>query len=97
MRQRKAKRNPLIPLMNEGLGELMCRRHFFIVIWLLSLKHQKERTHYYEYSHKTGDKELSQKPYFVVGYGFYPNRASSDFKPISAITLFCIRTRNTGS
>ena len=26
------KRNPLIPLMNEGLGELKCRRHF-VLIW----------------------------------------------------------------
>jgi len=26
------KETPQIPLMNEGLGELMCRRHFFIVV-----------------------------------------------------------------
>ena len=30
MTENREKRNPLIPLMNEGLGELMCRRHFFI-------------------------------------------------------------------
>ncbi|MDU6265267.1 MAG: hypothetical protein E6600_12280, partial [Anaerocolumna aminovalerica] len=30
MKQNDKKRNPQIPLMNEGLGELMCRRHFFI-------------------------------------------------------------------
>ena len=29
MTENREKRNPLIPLMNEGLGELMCRRHFF--------------------------------------------------------------------
>lgn len=28
MNQNGEKWNPLIPLMNEGLGELMCRRHF---------------------------------------------------------------------
>lgn len=28
MKENMIKRNPLIPLMNEGLGELKCRRHF---------------------------------------------------------------------
>ena len=31
MTENREKRKPLIPLMNEGLGELMCRRHVFIV------------------------------------------------------------------
>ena len=31
MKENGTKRNPLIPLMNEGLGELKCRRHFFMV------------------------------------------------------------------
>lgn len=31
MTENREKRTPLIPLMNEGLGELMCRRHFFIL------------------------------------------------------------------
>lgn len=26
---KRKKKKPLIPLMNEGLGELKCRRHFF--------------------------------------------------------------------
>lgn len=30
MNQSSKKRNPLIPLMNEGLGELRCRRHFLV-------------------------------------------------------------------
>lgn len=29
MHQKVEKRKPLIPLMNEGLGELKCRRHIF--------------------------------------------------------------------
>ena len=28
MQEKEEKGNPLIPLMNEGLGELRCRRHF---------------------------------------------------------------------
>jgi len=28
MQEKEVKGNPLIPLMNEGLGELRCRRHF---------------------------------------------------------------------
>ena len=31
MKQNGEKWNPLIPLMNEGLGELMCRRHFLVL------------------------------------------------------------------
>ena len=31
-RKNKQKKTP-IPLMNEGLGELKCRRHFFIYLW----------------------------------------------------------------
>ena len=31
MKENMIKRNPLIPLMNEGLGELKCRRHFVLV------------------------------------------------------------------
>ena len=30
MKENMIKRNPLIPLMNEGLGELKCRRHFVL-------------------------------------------------------------------
>lgn len=30
MKENETKRKPLIPFMNEGLGELKCRRHFFI-------------------------------------------------------------------
>ena len=37
MTENVEKRNPLIPLMNEGLGELMCRRHFFITVHVQSL------------------------------------------------------------
>ena len=31
MQEKEAKRNPLIPLMSEGLGELRCRRHFLVL------------------------------------------------------------------
>lgn len=31
MQEKKEKRKPLIPLMNEGLGELRCRRHFLVL------------------------------------------------------------------
>jgi hypothetical protein len=39
MTENREKRNSLLPLMNEGLGELMCRRHFVpletnLKIWL---------------------------------------------------------------
>ncbi len=30
IKKKSQKRNPLIPLMNEGLGELRCRRHFLV-------------------------------------------------------------------
>jgi len=34
MQEKEEKGNPLIPLMNEGLGELRCRRHFLVGIGL---------------------------------------------------------------
>lgn len=40
--KKATKRNPLIPLMNEGLGELKCRRHF--LEWSRKLSDISDRT-----------------------------------------------------